>query len=188
MKKENKVGEKRKMNCGLMATIIKYKNSYDIDVRFENNRIARNRQYCNFERGRILPDGYILHKEKRLKETKTMNCGLDATIIDYRSSSDIDVRFNDKEKSVLTGVQYSTFKNGALLPPGYYDKQKREKEKVTVIAQNGMKMTCTYYSANDIDVIFEDGTVVEGKRYNAFLQGKIKYPKKQKSIEERESN
>ena len=47
----------------------------------------------------------------------------------------------------------------------------------TFIASNGMKMTITAYrGTRDIDVEFEDGTVVEHKYYSCIKNGKIKNP------------
>lgn len=171
----NREGETKRMNCGLMSTITKYRNTYDIDVEFEDKRVAKHRQYYNFTKGRILPDGYVLHRDDRMQETRVMNCGTPATIIAYRASNDIDVEF--PEGKIVKGVQYNTFLNGALLPPGYREEKKREKENVVVTASNGMKMKCiAYYSQDDIDVQFEDGTIVKEKQYRAFKQGLIRNP------------
>lgn len=168
-------GESRRMNCGLMATITKYRSTYDIDVEFEDKRVAKHRQYYNFTKGCVLPDGYIPHKEARMKETKIMNCGLPATIVDYRASDDIDVEFPGNK--ILKGVQYNTFTKGALLPPGYREEKKREKEEVVVTANNGQKMKCiAYYSSDDVDIQFEDGTIVTGKNYWLFKKGIIGNP------------
>jgi len=180
---KDRKGESRRMNCGLIATITKYRNTYDIDVEFEDKRVAKHRQYYNFICGGILPEGYIPHKEDRMKETRMMNCGLSATIIDYRASDDIDIRFSNGK--VARSVSYNTFVKGALLPPGYREEMKRKKEDVVVTAHNGMKMKCiAYYAPDDIEVEFEDGTVVEGKQYQAFLQGHIRNPNFKKEPEQ----
>ena len=42
---------------------------------------------------------------------------------------------------------------------------------------NGERMTIVRYGGNaDIDVRFDDGTIVEHKQYNDFKKGKIKNP------------
>lgn len=47
----------------------------------------------------------------------------------------------------------------------------------TNIANNGMKMTIIAYRKNkDIDIQFEDGTIVYNKSYDAFNKGLIKHP------------
>ena len=68
---------------------------------------------------------------------------------------------------------------------GYISKQERIKSRIgeTSTALCGMKMTVIgYRTVNDIDVKFEDGTVVEHKGYREFKNGKIKNPSLQKRI------
>lgn len=95
----NKVGEIRTMNCGMKATIIQYRKSIDIDAQFEDGYIAEHKTYDNFKNGRITTRNIKqVRKNKinnRLGETRTMNCGMKATIIQYRKSIDIDVQFED---------------------------------------------------------------------------------------------
>ena len=44
-------------------------------------------------------------------------------------------------------------------------------------ANNGMEMKIIgYRSSSDIDVQFEDGTIVKGKRYQQFKRGEIANP------------
>ena len=54
-----KVGENRKMNCGLTAKIIRYNNANDIDVEFEDGYIAPNMKYSCFRQGEISNDPLI---------------------------------------------------------------------------------------------------------------------------------
>ena len=47
----------------------------------------------------------------------------------------------------------------------------------TNIASNGMKITIIRYARNDdIDIQFEDGTIVKHKSYRHFKSGSIAYP------------
>lgn len=56
-----------------------------------------------------------------------------------------------------------------------YTKAKREGEEI--IAKNGQKMrVIKYRKAIDIDIQFEDGTIVEHRSYYSFLKGAIKNP------------
>ena len=50
---KDRTGEVLKMNNDLMATIISYRGSMDIDIEFENGVIVRNRTYGSFLRGSI---------------------------------------------------------------------------------------------------------------------------------------
>lgn len=50
---KNRLGETRMMNCGMKATIIRYGNAGDIDVRFEDRAIAKRKGYREFKKGKI---------------------------------------------------------------------------------------------------------------------------------------
>jgi len=52
--KLDRVGETRRMNCGLTATIVSYQYCDDIDVQFENGVISRNKTYSSFTKGLIM--------------------------------------------------------------------------------------------------------------------------------------
>ena len=51
--KIDRLGETKMMNCGMEATIIRYENSRDIDVRFEDGTVVEDRHYAQFKRGEI---------------------------------------------------------------------------------------------------------------------------------------
>ncbi|MBQ8193545.1 MAG: hypothetical protein IJZ46_05700, partial [Bacilli bacterium] len=51
----------------------------------------------------------------------------------------------------------------------------------TNVAKNGLQMEIiAYRSSNDIDVRFENGTIVEGKSYVSFKRGTINLPSEKK--------
>lgn len=50
---KNKIGEKRKMNNGQYAEIIKYENAENIDVRFEDGYVKTNITYGQFKKGEV---------------------------------------------------------------------------------------------------------------------------------------
>lgn len=52
--KESYIGLTKKMNCGMFCTIIKYRNSKDIDVQFTDGNIIKHRNYYCFLNGKIL--------------------------------------------------------------------------------------------------------------------------------------
>ena len=43
-KREERIGEKRRMNCGAIATIIEYRTSKDIDVEFQDGYMLADRE------------------------------------------------------------------------------------------------------------------------------------------------
>lgn len=109
--KTNRLGETRMMNCGMEATIIRYGKYSDIDVRFEDGVIVEHKRYRAFENGNIANPNF----NPRLGETKMMNCGMEATIIRYGGSADIDVRFEDG--IVVEHREYREFEKGGIINP-----------------------------------------------------------------------
>ena len=51
--KIDRLGETRTMNCGMEATIIRYGNATDIDVRFEDGAVTKHKAYKEFGNGKI---------------------------------------------------------------------------------------------------------------------------------------
>ena len=109
---ENRLGETRMMNCGMAATIIRYGNNGDIDVRFGDGTIVEHRTYDQFKKGTIINQNIKASAENRLGETRMMNCGMEATIIRYGNATDIDVRFEDGK--VVGHKVYNRFKRGEI--------------------------------------------------------------------------
>ena len=103
------------MNCGLFATIIKYRTSNDIDVKFENNVIRKNARYDHFIKGMVQPERIIQIDKSRIGMEKEMRNGLKAKIIDYRKANDIDIKFEDG--AVVNNVRYAHFKEGGIAHP-----------------------------------------------------------------------
>ena len=112
---ENCFGKTKRMNCGMEATIIRYGGCNDIDVRFEDGAVAKNKTYKAFKKGEIANTNIKASAEDRLGETRMMNCGMEATIIRYRNAGDIDVRFEDG--TVTKHKKYYTFKKKANCQP-----------------------------------------------------------------------
>lgn len=161
-------GETAVATNGQKMTIINCQKSGDIDVQFEDGTIITHKKYNNFIKGNIANPNYKPH----INETRTSNSGQKMTIIRYKSSCDIDVQFEDG--TIVRHKAYKGFLKGEIANPNYFP-SKRIGEKR--IANNGQQMTITAYrKTNDIDVMFEDGTLVEHKSYGRFLRGSIKNP------------
>lgn len=115
--------------------------------------------------------------EKRIGETRLMNCGMKATIISYKNAENIDVQFEDNE--VLKWRSYQSFKRGEIRHPKVHTKRtKKDRTGETMIMRNGCKATIIRYgSCNDIDVKFDDGkdTIVKNWSYTRFKMGAIPY-------------
>ena len=112
----NRVGEVAVMNCGLKATIIKFKNTKNITVQFEDGLLKKTNYGC-------FKKGTISHSEKatniviaeRIGEVKYMNNGLKAKIIKYNNKNDIDVEFEDG--AVVQNRTYGEFLKRKIASP-----------------------------------------------------------------------
>ena len=75
--------------------------------------------------------------QKHIGETRTMNCGLKATIIAYRHASDIDVQFENK--AIRKHMAKINFMRGEIAPTKDRTKTKYIKETRTM--RCGLKAT-----------------------------------------------
>lgn len=108
-------------------------------------------------------------------ETVRANNGLLMTIIAYKNDADIDVQFEDE--TVVKHRNYRAFKKGQIKHPDYISTTQQIIGE-TAVANNGMQMTIIQgRNRNDIDIQFENGTIVEHRTYKMFLKGLIKCPK-----------
>ena len=163
---EAHLGETQMMNCGMEATIIRYEGNTNIDVRFEDENVVEHKTYNAFKKGEIANQNI---KASRLSETRMMNCGMEATIIRYGKAIDIDVRFEDGK--VVVHKAYDKFKKGSIVHPSTTAKARLGE---TRMMKCGMEATIIRYEgATDIDVRFEDGTVVKHGVYGNFKKGEI---------------
>lgn len=180
LNRAERLGQRGKSKYGLPMTIVVYRNAEDIDVDIDGT-IVCHKSYSNFVKGNICKtrsDSQFLRKG----ETVYNSDGLKMTCIEYRLSTDIDIQFEDG--TVLTHKDYYAFKRGKYKNPNYTKSKpiKVSKSKLThkgesIIAKNGMKMTIIdYRSSKDLDVQFEDGTIVRNKRYQHFKNGEINNP------------
>ena len=168
---KTRLGETRIMNCGMNATIIRYNNTRDIDVCFEDGTIIEHGVYGNFKKGAIANLNIKAFAEAHLGETRMMNCGMEATVIRYENYKDIDVRFEDG--TAVKGRRYEDFKKGKIANPNMKASAENRLDE-TQMMKCGMKATIIRYENNrDIDVRFEDGKVVVHKAYDKFKKGEI---------------
>ena len=161
--KIDRLGETRMMNCGMEATIIRYRKAIDIDVRFEDGTVAEHKEYSKFKKGGIVNPNF----NPRLGETRMMNSGMEATIIRYGNATDIDVRFEDG--TIVKNRTYSAFKKRKIANQNFNPRLGE-----TWMMNCGMKAAIIRYGNNtDIDVCFEYGAIVEHKAYDAFKKDGI---------------
>lgn len=171
----SRLGQTNTMKNGKEATIIAYRSSASIDVRFSDGVIVENRPYASFQKG-LIGHPNELHKSKiknRVGESNRMSNGMVAEIIRYETAQDIDVRFEDN--TVRTGCAYKEFRSGNIAHPLHTSAAMAgarlgEKNKMKC----GLIATIIRYSQyNDMDVLFENGEKVEHVDYGCFKEGVI---------------
>ncbi len=119
------------------------------------------------------------NKIDRTGEKGISNRGQEMEIIRYRNFGDIDVKFDDG--TIVYHKQYQDFLHGKIMNPNNKHAIKRYEEKYvgkSTKANNGLMMKIIgYRCARDIDIEFEDGTIIEHVDYASFKRGSVKHPK-----------
>lgn len=195
---QQRIGETRVMHCGMTAKIIKYTTCNDIDVQFEDGYIATRKSYYDFKKGcianrkqqqqrqqqsQLRKQQRQQQRQQRIGETRIMNCGMAAKIVKYAAHVDIDVQFEDG--IVVRHKTYDSFKKGNIANPNCKRKAWNKQYRVGEIRTMNCGMDAEiikYITEADIDVRFEDGTIVRHKRYGSFIIGNIRNPNKNPQI------
>ena len=165
--RRDRTGEVRRSNNGRLMKVVAYRSSKDIDIQFENGSIAYNKSYDNFKRGKI---DYPKVNGRVGEVNKAIN-GMLMKVVAYRSSKDIDIQFEDG--TLVCNKTYNNFRTGKINNPSIYFSREGEVNR----ANTGLLMKIIAYRNNqDIDIQFEDGTVVKNRLYGAFKKGEILHP------------
>ena len=143
----DRIGETAVATNGQKMTIIAYRGNNDMDVRFEDGYVAYNKRYDAFREGKIGNPNKTKQKS-RIGETAVATNGQVMTIIAYRGSGDIDVRFEDGY--VAYNKHYNSFKAGTIKNPNKPSTQLKTDIRIgeTQTASNGQKMTIIAYRGN----------------------------------------
>lgn len=166
--------EKKKMNNGRVAEIIKMSSCRNITVQFEDGEIVYHKCYQSFVKGNIShpKDTSLAKKNQRLNIRKQMKNGMMAEVIEYNLINDIKVKFDNGE---IVKTRWERFSTGSVAVPSCYarnhigDKkiQNRGNEEAEIIEVK---------DANHITVKFKDGTIVKDRKYEDFIHGAIGKP------------
>ena len=125
-------------------------------------------------------------KTERVGEVRRANNGQLMKIIGYKNANNIDIQFEDG--TIVKDRTYKMFKKGGIKNPNITDRRKRRVSGTDILlseyrlhevntASNGQEMKIIHYrDVNDIDIQFEDGTIVRHKAYGEFKDGYIKNP------------
>lgn len=170
---KNRVGETNTSFEGQLMTIIAYRSNKDIDIQFEDGVVVTNKSYIHFKSGTIKNP----YKDalERIGEVSIATNGQKMVIIAYHNYENIDVRFEDN--TIVLNKSYSDFKKGSILNPNARTKESIVRVGETSLSSKGEKMTIEAWRGNaDIDVRFEDNTLVKNKTYANFKSGLITNP------------
>lgn len=172
MFKDNRVGESRKMNCGLIATIIEYKASNNIKVQFEDGYIVNRANYHSFKRGLVSHKTIRVPVKHRYNvgDTKINKDGELIELIRYKDKFDVDIKFEDGY--IWKNTRISNFARGAHNP----NKAKHRIGTHKLMNCGLSAKIIGYKDSADIDIEFEDGTIVNNVRYSSFKEGSIAHP------------
>lgn len=112
---DSKVGERKRMNCGVIAEIIEYNSYNDITVKFDTGEIRKGISYGNFSKGVVSIIKTDELASVREGYTFRAKCGLNATIIKYDGANKVTAEFEDKTK--VENIQYNAILRGQLKHP-----------------------------------------------------------------------
>lgn len=111
----NRIGERRLMNCGVVAEIVEY-NSYDnMTIRFDTGEIRNRVHYTKFCRGAVSITGKHKLDSERIGYTFRTACGLNAKIVEYKEANNITIEFEDD--TVIEHTRYSRILRGHIKHP-----------------------------------------------------------------------
>ena len=170
---KNRLGATNTASNGQKMTIIKYNGLYDINIKFEDGTIVEHKTFSNFKRGKI--DNPNFFKSKVIGEESIATNGQKMKIINYNGVRNIDVQFEDN--TIVKHKNYYDFKKGIIKNPNCLFSRVLNKVGETSLAKNGQMMKIiNYENAHNLEVEFEDGTVVKNKSYKCFKSGSISNP------------
>lgn len=166
-------------------SISAYRNSNDMTVKFEDGVEVDHITYTDFTHGYVEHPGDPKDSIPVLRgvgESRINIQGLHMTIIKWINDKDISVLFDDG--TVVEHKRYSKFGAGCIQNPNTRKVTGRVPDGGVVgrvgetnISTQGQLMTIVAYrNAYDIDIQFEDGTIVEHKRYPLFQRGYVTNP------------
>lgn len=146
-----RIGEVNRAKNGLLMKIIEYRRCDDIDIKFEDGQIVKNKQYEAFKLGQIKHPCINAQTTDKTGETVLQNCGQYATVISYRNVDDIDIKFEDD--TILKNKSYGAFKKGRYRNPRYHSIVLKICEKYGITFNDFYKEKCKNIKLTDNEII-----------------------------------
>lgn len=182
------IGETGIAKNGQKMTIIAWRAYADIDIKFEDGTEVYHKTYNWFCKGYIKnPNSdYGNHiqrtinaKNRHIGEIQTAKNGLKMTLIEYRSSEDIDIEFEDGV--IVTHKDYSSFVHGGIGHPNIDLRRScqniKDKTGESILAINGLNATIAeYQNSRTMRVKFETGYTTNNIQYVQFQRRCIRHP------------
>ena len=112
-----RVGKESIASNGLKMKIISYRSAQDIDIKFEDGTIVKNKRYQDFQKGNI-KNPSVKNKSlmsNRVGKVTTARNGMKMQVVGYRSANDIDIRFEDG--CIVRNKSYANFIKGLIKHP-----------------------------------------------------------------------
>lgn len=111
-------------------------------------------------------------EKDRIGLKNKMSNGQIAEIINYRKASDIDIIFEDN--TIVKNKSYYCFIDGKISNPNYISNRLGE-----IVFYNNCNQNCKiikYRGATNIDIQFEDGTIIKNVGYSNFKKQSYRNP------------
>lgn len=172
---KSQIGIYKEMKCGIKAKIINYRSYNDIDIEFEDGYIIKTRCQC-FENGSIKHNKIkTIYTKDRIGESKIMNNGMVATIIEYTFCDDIKVKFED---NFISKTTYKKFKDGCVGNDNLNNIRNIKSRTGEISTNNqGCEMKILEYNnCEDIVVEFKEPHYITNSQYKHFKKGNIVNP------------
>ena len=120
-----------------------------------------------------------MNNKDKMEYIKINNYGWEMKIYEWRDKDDIDIIFL-KDGEIAKNRKYKHFKNGSTLHPRFFKMTPEEADRrmnQIVEHPNGHTLKIKEYrKSSDIDVIFDDGSIVEHTTYALFNKASIAHP------------
>ena len=172
--KTDRLGEVRLNTLGQEMKIIEYFDSKNITVQVEGKIYTKKKYARDFLKGTI--GTKVKFKNFRVGEVVYNSRGQKLELIAYRGVHDVDIKVDDS--IILEHKDYKDLKDG-LIRRTDFDHLEEMNSRLGEERLNhfGQKMKIiAYRTSKDIDVQFEDGTIVKNKSYKNFKLGNIANP------------
>lgn len=170
-------------------TIIAYRNSQDVDVQFDDGSVRQHVTYLAVQRGQVRKQGHVMPgDDSRVGEKHHNQQGLVMTIIEYFTSRDVTIQFEDG--TICQHLRYGNVCRGHVKHPNTLNariNQDRIGEVHYTKTGEWMKIV-DYCDSKHVTVQFQDGATKANLHYTHILSGSVQRPINSKRIGETHYN